>query len=346
MLSLRREHFFYRIGSHVLLAYLCKKIKNTMHKNLAKGVLFVALGASSFGMLATIVKLAYKEGYTTAEVTSSQFAFGILFLILLNLIPSKEKIQHQKASKKDITKLILSGTSMGFTSVLYYLCVRYINASIAVVLLMQSVWIGVVFEVIQTKKAPSIQKIISVILILTGTLIATNTFNSSFELDIRGLIFGFLAAISFSMTLLTTNSVATHLKAIRRSLFMLFGGAIVVILFSFITQVGPNNFNFMKEMVSDTTVIRDFNFNIFITWGIILSLFGTVIPPILLNKGFPLTGVGLGSIISSLELPVSVTFAFFLLNEQVSWIQWSGILIILSAIVLMNYNLLSRKSNL
>ena len=46
--------------------------------NIIKGVLLVALGATSYGMLATFVKLAYKEDFTTAEVTSSQFILGII----------------------------------------------------------------------------------------------------------------------------------------------------------------------------------------------------------------------------------------------------------------------------
>ncbi|MPN31948.1 hypothetical protein SDC9_179423 [bioreactor metagenome] len=56
----------------------------------------------------------------------------------------------------------------------------------------------------------------------------------------------------------------------------------------------------------------------------------------LLNAGFPHTGIGLGSIVSSLELPVSVMMAFFLLNEQVLFIQWIGIVLIITAIVIMN----------
>ncbi|MNX95704.1 hypothetical protein D3C86_1279890 [compost metagenome] len=56
----------------------------------------------------------------------------------------------------------------------------------------------------------------------------------------------------------------------------------------------------------------------------------------LLNAGFPLTGIGLGSIVSSLELPVSVLMAFFLLNEEVVLLQWIGIILIILAIVIMN----------
>ena len=54
-------------------------------KNSIKGVVLVALGATSYGMLATFVKLAYKEGFTTAEVTSSQFIYGIIGVLFINL---------------------------------------------------------------------------------------------------------------------------------------------------------------------------------------------------------------------------------------------------------------------
>jgi hypothetical protein len=36
--------------------------------------------------------------------------------------------------------LMLAGTSLGGTSLFYYIAVQYINVSIAIVLLMQSVW--------------------------------------------------------------------------------------------------------------------------------------------------------------------------------------------------------------
>jgi len=307
---------------------------------LTKGILYVAFGASSYGMLATFVKLAYKHQFTTAEVTLSQFIIGIFIVFFLNLFFTK---QTPKASKKDIRQLMLSGTSMGFTSVLYYLCVKYINASIAVVLLMQSVWIGVVIESIQTKKWPSATKIFAVILVLFGTLLATNAFSQDVHLNLKGLLFGILSSLSFSMTLFTTNSIATHLATYKRSLYMLLGGAIVVGLFGIITQIAPTYWNTDLLANTDISVIKTLDYSILWSYGLLLALFGTVLPPIFLNKGFPLTGVGIGSIVSALELPVSATFAFLVLSEPVVRWQWLGIAIILGAIVLMNLKFINKK---
>src|SRR5690606_20638365 len=291
-------------------------------------------------MLATFVKLAYEQGFTTAEVTTSQYVFALIFMMALNYF-TKNK-QTLQASKKDVRQLVISGTSMGFTSVLYYLSVKYINASIAVVLLMQSVWIGVLLEIILKKAKISALKIVAVVLVLLGTALATNLFKADIVFNFKGFLFGFLAALSFSVTLFSTNSVAQHLHPFKRSLFMLFGGAIIVLFFALATQLLPTYFN-LNLINPEFITIKNYEVSILYTWGILLSVFGTILPPILLNKGFPLTGVGLGSIVSAMELPVSVTFAYVLLNEQVLFSQWLGILIILGAVLLINWRLIPFK---
>ena len=296
-------------------------IKNSV----LKGVFLVGLGATSYGMLATFVKIAYGEGFTTPEVTIAQFVYGITGMLLITMFQkSKKGNDVAKASTKNISQLVLAGTSLGMTSIFYYLAVKYIPVSIAIVLLMQTVWMGVLFEMILEKKRPSTQKIISVIIVLFGTALATNLIQSKVELDWRGIVLGLLAATSFTTTMFTANRVATHVSSAQRSLFMLLGGAVIVTGFAIATQTTP------------------FNFEIFMKWGIILALFGTIIPPLLFNAGFPLTGIGLGSIVSALELPVSVLMAYFLLNENVNLIQWIGIILIILAIVIMNVNFKKR----
>ena len=293
--------------------------------NILKGVFLVALGATSYGMLATFVKIAYGEGYTTAEVTTSQFIYGIIGILILNLVQKiKNKNSAPKASKQNIFHLMLAGTSLGMTSIFYYLAVKYIPVSIGIVLLMQTVWMGVLLEWFLDKKAPSLQKIISVLIVLIGTALAINIFKIDFnDSNLNwplGLLFGLLAASSFTTTMFTANRVATTISSTQRSLYMILGGAVIVFTFALFTQVTP------------------FNFEIFAKWGIIMALFGTIIPPMLLNAGFPLTGIGLGSIVSALELPISVLMAFTLLNETVYPLQWFGIVLIILAIIIMNVN--------
>ena len=262
-----------------------------MQNNTLKGVFLVGFGATSYGMLATFVKLAYAENYTTAEVTSAQFVFGIFGMWLINLYHKMNRTHgNTSVTLKDIIKLMLAGTSLGMTSVFYYLAVRYINVSIAIVLLMQTVWMGVILEYILDKVIPSTQKIVSVIMVLIGTILATNLLHSELNLDWRGIAWGILAASSFTTTMFTANRIASHIAPYKRSLYMLLGGGIIVAVFGFVTQFAPNNSEWAKELfstINENNIIRDFNFEIFSKWGIIIALFGTIIPPLLMNAGFP-----------------------------------------------------------
>jgi len=301
------------------------KPKKMLDHKLLKGVILVGLGATSYGMLATFVKIAYTEGYSTAEVTTAQFVYGLIGLLTLNLIFLAKKNNATVAvTQKETLQLIAAGTSTGLTSLFYYLAVKYIPVSIGIVLLMQTVWMGVLLEWFLDKKAPSFQKISAVFIVLLGTALAINILKINFdaqEVDwAAGLFWGLLAAASFTTTMFTANRIATSVPVQKRSILMLLGGAIIVFSFALFTQE------------------TSFNMGIFSKWGIVLALFGTIIPPLLLNAGFPHTGIGLGSIVSSLELPVSVLMAYFILNEEVIAIQWFGIVLIISAIIIMNLN--------
>jgi len=297
------------------------------NNSILKGVFLVGLGATSYGCLATFVKLAYSSKgitgnpFTPAEVISSQFIIGIAVMLLINAYQKAKKGDNViKASSKNIWQLLLVGTSTGLTSIFYYLAVKYIPVSIGIVLLMQTVWMGVLLEMLLEKKMPSPIKIAAVFIVLIGTALATNLINNETTLDWRGIALGLLAAASFTTTMFAANKIALGVSAAQRSLYMLLGGGVMVLIFAIATQTGP------------------FNYDIFWKWGILLAIFGTIIPPMLLNAGFPKTGIGLGSIVSSLELPVSVTMAFLLLHERVTLVQWLGIALILFAIVIMNVN--------
>ena len=61
------------------------------------------------------------------------------------------------------------------------------------------------------------------------------------------------------------------------------------------------------------------------------------------NKGFPIIGIGLGSILTAIEIPVSILSANWLLDEQLKMIQWLGVAIIIMAVVIINYRHLNKK---
>ena len=288
-----------------------------------KGVLFVGLGAISYGVLATVVKLSYNEGFNTEEVTFSQFGIGWLILAVMAIVQLRNQtavcdkeltVKHKQA----IFKLILAGTSLGFTGLFYYRAVHFVPVSLCIVLLMQSVWMGVLLEVILLRKRPSITKIIAVGIVLVGTVFATEVYKDINVLDFRGVIWGMLGALAYTVSLFTSNKIGLELHNIFRSFWMMTGGFLVVVFAAL------------------PVLFQSFSWDVFLPWGLFLAIFGTVLPPLFMNKGMPLTGMGIGAIIIAIEIPVSVAMASIFLQEHINWIQWCGVVLIMCAIVLLN----------
>jgi drug/metabolite transporter (DMT)-like permease len=297
-----------------------------------KGILFVLIGAASYGVLATIVKLSYLEGYDVAEVTFAQYSVGFLCLWLFASLSKKQNIRPEPTSanfrRKEIIKLTVAGTSLGFTGLFYYSAVQTIDVSICIVLLMQSVWMGVLLEAVLDKKHPDFLKMSAVGIVLIGTLFATDAIHNFSSLDPTGLTWGVFAAISYTISLYTANRIGLSMTNSFRSAWMMTGAWLVVSVFALFK------------------LSHEFQWTVFWPWGVYLALFGTIIPPIFLNKGFPLTGIGVGSILISLEIPVSVGMAVWLLQEEVNAFQVAGIALILLGILVLNWRRVFKPSSI
>lgn len=288
-----------------------------------RGILLVAFGAVSYGVLATFVKVANNNGAHTGVLSFDQFLIGALVLTLFVVIQRRKKGVIPKSDSKSVFKLLIGGTSLGFTSTFYYLSIQYIPVSMGIILLMQTIWMGILLEFFIAPKNVTKLKVIAGAVTIFGTLLATNVFAENFDLNITGLIYGLLAALSYTATLYVSNHVAVHLKPMTRSMYLVWGGLLAITVYW------------------NMDLITYFDIETLWKWGVFLAVFGTIIPPIAFTRGLPVIGTGLGSIISALEIPVSILSAYFILGEMVTLVQWVGIGVILGSIVLVN---LEKKS--
>jgi drug/metabolite transporter (DMT)-like permease len=290
-----------------------------MNSNL-KGVLYIGFGASSYGVLATFVKYANNSGVGTGGLVFAQFVVGAICLTLLSLfLKGDKKTEKAKPSSKyPRLKLMMFGTLLGFTSSFYYLTIQYVPVSVGIIMLMQAIWMGVVLEYIIARHLITKIKVIGAIVTIVGTLLAAKIFETDFDVNLIGIAFGLLAALSYTGTMYASNTVSLELSVINRSKYLVYGGLVVAILFW------------------NVQILETISWEVFFKWGAFLAFFGTILPPILFNKGFPEIGTGLGSIIAAMEIPVSVFSAYLILNEDISVLQWLGIVIILCSVVLIN----------
>ncbi len=275
---------------------------------------FVILGTACYGLLGTLVKFAYQSGFTTAEVTSGQVLTATLFFLFISVWNYKKVKQ---LSIKTGFLLVLTGVNYGSCSIAYYLALHSLPASLAVLLMFQFVWMGIVYESIKLNKFPNTTELLTVVLVLSGTFFAIDIkFDSWQSVSWIGVFYGMLSAILYTLFLISSSTVATNIDPWVRTSWMVLGQAIVIL------SVFPPMFLINGALGKGLWM-----------WGILLALAAIIVPIFLLNLAAPYLGTGLVSILASMELVVSITMSALVLRENITLINWLGVCLVLLGIV-------------
>jgi len=280
--------------------------------NKLKAVLYVAVGAASYGVLATFVKVATGEGYATGAVTFTQFATGALVLFTLDLLWGRPAT---RGTMRQALQLMFAGSSLGLTSTFYYLSVEYLPVSVSIILLMQTIWMGILADAVREKRLPSLSQLVTVLIVLLGTVLATDLASAGFSWDMRGLLFGLLAAGCYTFAMSASNRVAVNCNVFFRSKYLVTGGLIAILAYW------------------NVHVFDSLSWHLEWRFGLFLGLFGTVLPPLMFSKGFPIIGLGWGSVLAAIEIPVSIGTACLFVGEEISLTQLLGCICIIAGIV-------------
>jgi drug/metabolite transporter (DMT)-like permease len=287
-----------------------------------KYISMVFAGACSFGILSTFVKLAYREGYSAAEITFSQAFISMIILWLLVLFRGRTDQLSPSPFKiwKIWTSLLLTGAAIGLTTFVYYISVRYIPASLAVVILMQFTWMGALLEWLFYKKNPGRAQLIIMALIIGSTVLASGLANNhTGVIPLQGVLYALASALLYAIFIVANSRVKNQVSFLRKSAIIMTGYTLGVFIVNARALLTNNHFDYGL-----------------LKWILFFGMFGTMIPQLLFAKGIPQVGAGISAIIMTVELPVAVITAHALLNEPISAVQWLGISLMLIAMGLMN----------
>lgn len=280
---------------------------------LNKGILFILLGASFFGFTPIFAKLGFSHGYSLGQINIVQMTISFILLWSFTLI---KRSSFKGLNRKNVLQIMMTGCFIGLTSIFYYGSMQYLPASLAIILMFQFVWIGIILEWIFSKIKPAPVTIVSIVLILVGVFFASNVLNGDIQgLPIKGFVFGILSAFTYAGFIFFSGKVAVNVDAWTRSSLMVTGSTILVFVL------------FMQDITSVLPLEQNL-----LTTAVGVSLFGAVLPPLFFAAGAPLVSGGIANILTSIELPIAILSASIILTETVTPLQWVGTVIILVAI--------------
>lgn len=274
----------------------------------------VIVAASSYGILSTIIKVAMGNGFTAAEAVTSQYFVGFALAALL-LIITQRKIPRLHGWKT----LVLSGCFTAATGTVYGQSLEYLPASLAVVLLFQFTWIGMFLDCIVRRRWLKRTETISLILLFGGTLLAAGVIDTDVsKIPWQGWAWGIGAAFCFSAFMFVNGKKVEGMDTSTRLFYVSFFAAIAVGIFQ------------TPEIVWNGQLFSE---GLWI-YGLLLGIFGIVLPIYFFSIAVPHTGSGLASILSAMELPVAIIASVLILNEALSPLQIVGIGVILFGMML------------
>lgn len=289
----------------------------------------VLLGAISYGILSTIVVKAYGQGYSLGEVVGCQLLVGCLLAWAFAVFAGRPKRRSPSANAESAPaparltwkqRLILmaAGTPSAVTGLLYYESLRSISNSLAIVLLFQFTWIGVLIQAFATRRKPNRVTLVTLAVLFGGTLLAAGIAEpNAATWDAKGIALSLLSAVSYSLFILFSGKAVPQAAPSARSAWMTTGG--LALAFAM----------FPPEFLFDGTIAGKL-----LLFGALLGVFGAFLPPVLYAYGVPHIGGGLAGILGAAELPVAVLLSAFVLHEYVSPIRWIGIALVLIGVAM------------
>ncbi|MFC0213749.1 DMT family transporter [Paenibacillus chartarius] len=278
-------------------------------------ILAVIIGASSYGILSSCIKLVYEAGFNDGQVTLSQVTVGTLMLWVVVLCVRSAWTNPFRGPWIKLSLVGIFGLLM--TTVFYNIALSELNASLAIVLLFQFTWITMAMDSVVSRRAPTRRQIGAIAVILAGTILAVDLFTSDWSrVSIKGIMFGLLSAMTYSTFLFFAGRVKTDMDPFMKSALM--QTATLPVLFI---------------LYPPLTYIHSEHWVPLLSWGLLIGLFGQVLPTIMFNVGIPRIGSSLSAMIGSVELPVAIIAAYVILGEPVGVMQWLGMLLILLGIV-------------
>ena len=283
----------------------------SMQKNILKYSALVFAGGASYGIMATTVKFALADGFQWTQVAASQPLFGtLLFAVALAVLALAGK-RPVHLSPRGVLRLLGLGLTTCTTCVLYNFALTRLSVAVAITLLFQFTWIGVVIQIVVTRRRPSTAELAAAAIILGGTLLAS----------------GLFSAVSTALFMFLSGRIGVDLPPIQRGLFVCLGACILGF------AVCPGYF---ASGALQAGIWK---------YGLVLGAFGLLIPVVLFGIGTPHLPTGLSTIMASSELPCGILISVFVLGEPVSTLQAVGVVVILAGVVVSQLpNLLPAKT--
>ncbi|MFC7373242.1 DMT family transporter [Fictibacillus iocasae] len=270
-----------------------------------------------WGTIGWYVHYLREAGFTSLQIVWLRAAAAALFFFLYAIIQFKAVLRIQI---RDMKYFFATGIlSITFFNWCYFTAIHETSVAVAAVLL----YTAPVFVILLSRivfKSPITKRTLAALLVTAaGCLFVSGVMESSSSVTIFGIFTGLGAGLGYALYSIFGKAASVHHSPLTISFYTFL-----------VAAAGLLPFVQANDMVPLLLNIK--------TWFVIagLGLFPTVLAYYLYTSGLKHADPGAASILSTVEPAVAAMMGIFLFKEQLSWLQYSGIVFILIAVILLS----------
>jgi len=262
--------------------------------------------------------LLFNEGIDPISVASTRSALAaVIFLVYLLVFHPKLLV----VNKKQLVMLALGG-SVGITlfNIFYMNAINAAGMSTAVVLLYTSPVFAVILSRIFLKEPLTTKKVIALIIAISGILLVVEAYELHNLLDNPlAILVGLGAGLSFGTLSVLGKYLTGTGNRLTASFYLLFTGSL------FLSLIHPPWIGLAEIRYSPSLLLA---------LGA-LVIISTLAAHSLYIAGLSYLEAGKASIAVAIEPVAAILLAFFFLDERLVTIQYIGVALVLSAVILL-----------
>ena len=281
-----------------------------MH-NYLTGVLLIFLSAFGFGLMPILALQSYKYGVNVPTLLFLRFALASACLFLYVLL---RRTQWSIPPRQMLSLFFMGAVLYTLQSTLYFSAVRYIQASLAALILyLYPVLVAILAIFVDKEKMPA-KMLAPIGLALLGITIVLGAPMEG--IDSFGVMLAFGAALIYSIYIILGRRVVAQVPPLVTSAFIAAFAALSFLLFGCVDQ--SLVFAFPPQ-----------------AWPVIFGVvfFSTILAMATFFAGMHIIGPTRASILSTVEPVITIGFSALLLQEALSWTQGVGAgLVLFSAV--------------
>lgn len=292
--------------------------------SLRRGYIYALIAALSYSIVAVFGKFALGTGVKPEVITFYQYLLTSLFLGGFFLVSDRKKL---RPSFDQLWRFAAIGVIGGMLSnFFYYHALTHLSAGLASMLLFSAPFLINLFFLISGLRHIRPIFFVPIGLGLLGNFLALDMLGESLRLSSLGIFFGLMGAVFFAFYSIFMDLKLKGQDANQMNMFAALSGMLASGLYNLVTQ--PEALLIPAESI---------------LWMILNAVFAGLIPVYFVYHSLHLIGSDKFSVLSTIELPLTLSMAFLFLKERLSPQQLAGMSLVVGSIVLLR--LLEMRAN-